>query len=69
MCRSNFGSQHGDYELDIISLSAVREPLPTHPGSAPPTQPWWMRVWTLIAGVWSALCSKLSGEGALRLPE
>lgn len=69
MCRSNFGAQHGDYTLDIISLAAVREPFPSHQGSAAPEQSWIGWFFSLITNAWTSLCSKLSGDGVVRLPE
>lgn len=70
MCRSNFGAQHGDYTLDIVSLAAVREPFPSHQGSpAPTSQSWVVWFFSLITNAWSSLCSKLGGDGSVRLPE
>ncbi|ORY57403.1 complex I intermediate-associated protein 30-domain-containing protein [Leucosporidium creatinivorum] len=69
MCRSNFGAQHGDFSLDIVSLAAVREPFPSHQGSSAPSQTWFGWLLSLITNAWSSLCSKLRGDGALRLPE
>lgn len=68
MCRSNFGAQHGDYTLDIVSLVAVREPFPSHQGSSAPVQSWIGWFFSLVANAWISLCNKLSGDGAVRLP-
>lgn len=67
MCRSNFGSQHGDFSLSIISLAAVRNPFPLHRRSA--FTSWWARLCAIITGAWSRLTGRVTGDGRLRLPE
>lgn len=65
MCRSQFGKQHGDFCLDVISLAAVRNPFSSLHGG----RSWWLWLYSLVAGAWYRLTGQSRGDGALRLPE